>query len=123
MDISSMNNMANSYMFETKKTSETKDYQETVNIAKQEGDDESLKEVCQEFEAYFIQQLFKEMKNTVPDGGLIGKSQGEDIFEEMLYEEYAKEASKGMGIGITDIMYQQLSTVNQGIINKINTNG
>ncbi|TCK93369.1 flagellar protein FlgJ [Natranaerovirga hydrolytica] len=74
-----------------------------------EANKDELKQVCQEFEAYFLEQMFKSMRNTVPDGGLIEKSHGEEIFEDMLYQEYAKEASKTESLGLAQMLYQQLS--------------
>lgn len=71
-------------------------------------DDEKLMEVCKEFEGIFLNMMLKEMKKTVPDTGLIEKSQGSKIFEEMYMEELSNEVSKGdNGIGIAKMMYDQ----------------
>lgn len=78
-----------------------------------EKDDQKLMEVCKEFEGIFLNMLLKEMQKTIPDNGLIEKSQGSKIFEEMYTEELSKEASKGdNGIGIAQMMYQQLKREN-----------
>ena len=42
-------------------------------------------------------------------GGLIEKSRGEEIFEEMLDDEYSKLAANGRGMGLADMLYKQLS--------------
>lgn len=110
MDISGINNNAFSSIMTSKKEKvEAKSFEATLNQAIEKEDEEELRGACREFEQYFVNQLFKEMRNTVHSGGLIPKSQGEKIFEEMLYDEYAKEVSKGKGIGISDMMYKQLS--------------
>ncbi len=71
-------------------------------------DDEALKEVCKDFEAIFLSMMFKEMKKTIPEGGLIDKSLGTRIFEDMYIEEISKEISKeDSGLGIKDMLYQQ----------------
>ncbi|PKM52734.1 MAG: hypothetical protein CVV02_00690 [Firmicutes bacterium HGW-Firmicutes-7] len=49
------------------------------------------------------------MRKTVPESGLLEKSEGRDIFEDMLYEEYAKDMSKGKGTGLSEMLYRQLS--------------
>lgn len=110
MNISGINpNIYNNITMNQKEKVETKSFEAALNEAKEKQDEKQLKEACQEFEQYFVNQLFKEMRNTVQSGGLIPKSQGEKIFEDMLYEEYSTEISKGRGIGISEMLYKQLS--------------
>lgn len=122
MELSKINNnLVNGYIkSDQKEKIETESFEDSLIDATAKQDAEALKEACREFEAYFVQQLFKEMRSTVHDGGLISKSQGQEIFEEMLYDEYANESSKGKGIGIADMMYKQLSNQAQAMYNKIN---
>lgn len=84
----------------------------TQQANKTNQSDEELQEACKAFESYFIEQMFKEMRETLPESELIEKSQGEEIFEDMLYQEYANVASEGEGIGLAQMLYQQLSKVN-----------
>jgi len=82
--------------------------QEKINRLKNDPDDKKLMDVCKEFESIFLHMMLKEMKKTVPDDGIIEKSQGTKIFEEMHLEELSKEISKGdNGIGIAKMMYDQ----------------
>ena len=53
-------------------------------------------------------QMYKQMRKTVPEGGLFEKSPAREIFEDMLDEEIINNA-KERGIGIADILYRQLS--------------
>lgn len=73
------------------------------------GDEKKLLEVCRDFESIFIKQMLDAMRNTVPESELTGGSLTEDIFEDMLYDEYAKEMSRTANLGIAEMMYQQLS--------------
>ena len=68
-----------------------------------------LKQACQDFEAIFIKQMLDSMKKTVNKSELTKKNMGEDIFEDMLYDEYAKKMSSTAGLGVGDMMFQQLS--------------
>jgi flagellar protein FlgJ len=68
-----------------------------------------LEEACRDFEAIFIKQMLDAMKNTVQKTNLFGRNMAEDIFEDMLYDEYAKEMSKSTDLGIAEMMYKQLS--------------
>lgn len=108
IDLSTSYPIQNAFEIE-KQSQKTQSFEAALKKASEEKDNKALKEVCQEFEAYFIQQLFKEMRSTIQPGGLIEKSQGEEIFQDMLDEEYSKNASKGNGIGLANMLYKQLS--------------
>ncbi|MCK9443981.1 MAG: rod-binding protein [Tissierellaceae bacterium] len=76
-----------------------------------EEDDKKLMEVCKEFESVFIHMMLKEMKKTVPDEGIIEKSQATAIFEDMHLEELSKEMAKGdSGLGIAKVLYEQFKS-------------
>ena len=62
------------------------------------------------FESYFIQIMFREMRRTTFDErGLFPRSNAERIFTDMLDEEIAKSAASGRGIGLADMIYQQMT--------------
>lgn len=75
--------------------------------------DEELMDACREFEAYFVEQLMKQMQKTVIKSELTEESETESYFKEMLYQEYAAEASKGQGVGIAKMMYEQMKRTMQ----------
>ncbi|MBU5310732.1 rod-binding protein [Tissierella carlieri] len=83
--------------------------QKKIENLKHTEDDKKLMDVCREFESIFIYMMLKEMKKTVPDdNGLIEKSQGTRIFEEMHLEELSKEMTKGdNSVGIAKMLYNQ----------------
>ena len=68
-----------------------------------------LKKACQMFEAMFINELFKEMRKTVPEGGLIKKQNSDKIYQSLLDQEYATKMAEAGGIGLGNILYGQLS--------------
>lgn len=67
-----------------------------------------LREVSEDFEALMINQMLKEMRKTVNKSDLINGGMAEQIFEDMLYDEYSKEFSKTKTFGLSDIIYNQL---------------
>ena len=82
--------------------------QRKMDNLKETPDDEKLMEVCQEFESIFTYMMLKEMKKTVPDNGIIEKSQGTLMFEEMHLEELSKDMAKGNnGTGLARMLYDQ----------------
>ncbi len=69
---------------------------------------DKLRESAQQFEAIFIQQMFKEMRKTIPDDGLIQRGNADDIYAQMQDLEAAKITAQQGGIGLADMMMQQL---------------
>ncbi len=73
------------------------------------NDEKKLKEACQGFEAIFLSSMLKSMRQTLPGDGLLGESQGLDIYESMYDQHLAdKLAASGRGVGIADFFYNQL---------------
>lgn len=76
--------------------------------------DDELMDACKEFEAFFVEQMFKAMEKMVPESGdsssaLSSSSLYTDNFKDMLYEEYADSATqRGEGLGIATQLYEQM---------------
>ncbi len=64
---------------------------------------------AQEFESLFVKMMLSEMKKSVDKSGLIDGGMSEDIFSDMLYDEYAKSMAKSAGFGLADQVYLQLT--------------
>jgi flagellar protein FlgJ len=71
-------------------------------------DEKKIKETAQEFEALFIEQLFKSMRNTIPKDEWLDGGIKQEIFEDMLYSEYSKKISSSGGIGLGNLVYKFL---------------
>lgn len=68
-----------------------------------------LYKVSQEFEAIFIKQMLNVMRKSVSKSGLLDGGMAEEIFEDMLYDEYAKKMAVTGSFGIADMIYKQLN--------------
>jgi peptidoglycan hydrolase FlgJ len=68
----------------------------------------SLKQLCQDFESIFINSLFQEMRKSIPDEGYLEHDPGKDIFQEMMDTEVAGEMSRKGGLGLGRLLYEQL---------------
>jgi len=68
----------------------------------------ALLRACQDFEAIFIQSMFKSMRKTIPDGGLFEKDTAHEIYLDMLDGEVAKEISRQQSLGLAGQMYRQM---------------
>ena len=71
-------------------------------------EDEKLLAACRELEAVFLNLLAKEMRKTVPEGGLLGTSRAQEFFTGMLDEALTEEASKSGTAGLADLLFLQL---------------
>jgi Rod binding protein. len=91
-----------------KQTYDDESFETALRKAYDEGDREKLKEVCAQFEAIMLKTLYKQMKATIPKGGLFEESNAREIFEDMLDDELMQQCSK-RGVGIADMIYKQLS--------------
>ncbi len=63
---------------------------------------------ARDFEALMLQQLFATMDKTVEKSGLLGGSTQQDIYQSMLNQEIAVQASKRGGLGIADNIVAQI---------------
>lgn len=76
-------------------------------------DPQKIKEAAQQFEAIYIQQVFKEMRKTVPDDGLIERSNADDVYIQLQDAEAAKVMAQQGGIGLADQMLKQLLNIDE----------
>jgi peptidoglycan hydrolase FlgJ len=68
-----------------------------------------LYKACQDFEAVFIKQMLNVMKKTIHKTGLLDGGFAEEVFEDMLYDEYAQKMAENAHFGLNDSIYRQLS--------------
>ncbi len=67
-----------------------------------------LRHSCREFEAIYVQEMYKAMRKTVPESGLFEKDMSSELYKEMLDMEMARATASGAGMGIGEAMYNQL---------------
>lgn len=72
--------------------------------------DDELMEVCKQFESYFLEQVLKEMKKTVPQNEDMSSSSQSlvDYFGDNLIQEYAAESTEQNSLGLAQTLYEQL---------------
>ena len=75
-------------------------------------DPQKLKKACSEFESLFLNYLLKSMRASVPEGGVIDQSEESKMFKAMLDEKLADEISASGGLGLGEILSQQLPAQN-----------
>ncbi|MFO7802309.1 MAG: rod-binding protein [Desulfovermiculus sp.] len=80
----------------------------------QVGSEKQLRQVCEEFEAFFVQAMFKSMRATIPEGGMIERSNGQKWFEEFMDAEVSKSLADKSDLGIAQALYQDMSGMLSG---------
>ncbi len=68
----------------------------------------ALKKASEDFAAIFINMMLKEMKDSLPGNSLIKESNGQKIFNDMLYQDYSSLLAKNGMRSITDSIYNSL---------------
>ncbi|MBQ7515534.1 MAG: rod-binding protein [Schwartzia sp.] len=81
----------------------------TTDSKEAQATDKKLREACEGFEAMLLNIMYKEMRNTVPKDTLFGEDNGKKIWQSMLDTELMQAAAKSGGIGLADMLYQQLA--------------
>jgi len=68
-----------------------------------------LYEQCVELEVFLIKTLVSSMRNTVQKSGLIDEGYAGKMYEDMLYDEYAKNIAKNADFGMAEMAYLELT--------------
>lgn len=67
-----------------------------------------LRAVAQEFESLFAKQMLDSMRDTLnAEDDMFHGGMAQDIFDDMLYEEYGRMIAQSGGLGIADMIVQQ----------------
>ncbi len=82
--------------------------EKATSINAKESTDEELLDACKQFEQYFIRQVMKEMKNTIPKDSLIGDNEYMDMFEDRMLDAMAETISDNAKLGLAEQMYENL---------------
>lgn len=64
-----------------------------------------------DFEALFVRQMLEVMRKTVHrEDDLLNGGLTQDVFEGMLYDQYARKMAETAGFGLADTIYRQVSS-------------
>ena len=69
---------------------------------------DKLYQLCLELETFLVKNLLNSMRSTVQKSGLVDDSFAGKMYEDMLYDEYAKDFTKNASFGLADQAYLQL---------------
>jgi len=70
---------------------------------------DKLYEQCVELEIFLVKTLVSSMRNTVQKSGLVDEGYAGKMYEDMLYDEYAKDFAKNANFGMAEMAYLELT--------------
>ena len=120
MDIGSISSMYLNNVRDS--SSRSSDLADKLKNGMEGKSDEELMEACKEFEAYFTEQIFKNMrKSMVPaseeDAGSM--STLKNYFEDELWKNYSSAAADQSNNGLAQMLYEQMKRTNTIDIEKL----
>ena len=110
MDISGLSNIYTEYLNQQTDNVSSKKMQDTVSKDYSQASDEELLDVCKQFEAYFMEQVFKQMEKTIiKDESSSGQTTAlVDYFKDSALQELTNTAADTQGLGIAQMLYEQM---------------
>ena len=87
-----------------------------VTLELPDGDSRTrLEAVAKEFESLFAKQMLDSMRDTLSkEDDMLNGGMAQDIFDDMLYEEYARMMANTGSLGIADMIVSQYEGVVSG---------
>ncbi|HEY0970383.1 MAG TPA: rod-binding protein [Gemmatimonadales bacterium] len=71
-------------------------------------ENERLRKVARDLEGVFVEQMFRAMRETVPDGGVVDGGTGEEMFTTLLDQKLSADAPARWDRGLAEAVYRQL---------------
>ena len=84
--------------------------QQSVDADYSNATADELMDACKEFEAYFLEQIFKGMEKTIPksDDGDSSTQNLLDYFKETTIQQLAEESTETNSLGLAQMLYEQM---------------
>jgi Rod binding domain-containing protein len=91
------------------KTIERGDGSDVHVSGRKKRDDEKLRKACLEMESLFVSKMLNEMRKTIHKNRMFHGGFAEEIFEDMLFDEYSMKMSEKANFGLAKMLYEELS--------------
>lgn len=66
------------------------------------------RKAAEEFESFFLTQMFEFMSSGIKSDQTFGGGQAETTWRSFLNDQYGRQMAKGRGLGIADMVYDQI---------------
>lgn len=114
MDLGGLSSIYTDYM-KTQSDNEKSEKMKADWVENNKGtDDEQLLDACKQFEAYFLEQMFKQMQKTVPETDYSFQSTGTmvDYYRDNMIQEIASMSTEKGELGLAQTLYEQMKITN-----------
>lgn len=81
----------------------------SVSSEEKARQEKKLRKACADFESILLYQMFKTMRNTIPQSELTNKMTGKDTYEMMMDQKISEELAKKGGMGLQGVLFNQLN--------------
>ncbi len=88
----------------------TQKLENQLNTDKSKATDAELMDACKEFEAYFVEQMFKSMLKTIPKNEELSGSSSSlmDYYTDEMVQELAADTTETNSLGLAQTLYEQM---------------
>lgn len=110
MDISGLTSAYTDMLTNQMNGSKADALKDKLNTDYSKATDEELMAACKQFEAYFLEQVFKGMERTVPESQFSSSSTSTlvDYYKDNMIQELATQSTETNSIGLAQTMYEQM---------------
>lgn len=88
----------------------TNKLENTLNSGLTQATDDELMDACKQFEAYFLEQMFKAMVNTIPKNEEMSGSTSTlmDYYTDEMVQQLASDSTEQNSLGLAQMLYEQM---------------
>lgn len=111
MDISGIGSSAYASYIQEQNINETKLKEQLNNTDYSTATEEELLDACKQFEAYFLEQVFKEMQKTVDCFKEDSSGSSDNLvsyFKDETIQQLAETSTETQGLGLAQMLYEQM---------------
>ena len=108
MDISGLS--AYTDLYQTQVSQNTSKLESELKTDYAQATNDELMDACKEFEAYFVEQMFKEMMKTIPESDTTSSytSNLMDYYKDSMVQEIASDSTEQNSLGLAQMLYEQM---------------
>lgn len=108
MDISGLT--AYTDLYQTQVSQSTSKLESELETDYTQATNDELMDACKEFEAYFVEQMFKEMMKTIPESDTTSSytSNLMDYYKDSMVQEIASDSTEQKSLGLAQMLYEQM---------------
>ena len=97
-------------MYKAQASSASSKLESELNADYSKVTDDKLMDACKQFEAYFLEQVFKEMMKTIPESenNSTYTTNMLDYYKDSMIQEIASASTEQQGLGLANMLYEQM---------------